>query len=92
MSLIHVKDLLESETCKFATRARCFVAAESFVELDAVVHRANSCAGRFPFILTGYGDKASREQIAAYSRCELLRKPISGEELMRLMALESDSL
>ncbi|MFL6578178.1 MAG: ATP-binding protein [Povalibacter sp.] len=52
-------------------------------------------------ILTGYGDKARREQIAEYSRCELLQKPVSGEELLRRMAelirrpvpsLESDSL
>jgi DNA-binding response OmpR family regulator len=37
-------------------------------------------------ILTGYGDKASRENIAEYSRCELLQKPVSGEELMRVVA------
>jgi CheY-like chemotaxis protein len=52
-------------------------------------------------ILTGYGDKASREHIAEYSRCELLQKPVSGEVLMRVMAelirgpvrsVESDSL
>jgi CheY-like chemotaxis protein len=37
-------------------------------------------------ILTGFGDKARREQIAEFSRCELLQKPISGEVLMRLIA------
>jgi two-component system, cell cycle sensor histidine kinase and response regulator CckA len=37
-------------------------------------------------ILTGYGDKARRDQIAQFPRCELLQKPISGETLMRLMA------
>ena len=37
-------------------------------------------------ILTGYGDKSRREQIAEVSRCELLQKPVSGEVLMRLMA------
>jgi CheY-like chemotaxis protein len=37
-------------------------------------------------ILTGYGDKERREQIAGYSRCELLQKPVSGEVLMRRMA------
>ena len=37
-------------------------------------------------ILTGYGDKARRDQIAQFARCELLQKPVSGEELMRVMA------
>jgi CheY-like chemotaxis protein len=37
-------------------------------------------------ILTGYGDKARRDQIAKFPRCELLQKPVSGEVLMRVTA------
>jgi PAS domain S-box-containing protein len=52
-----------------------------------LIEKIRAIKGDLPvIILTGYGDKASREQIAEYSRCELLQKPISGEVLMRLMA------
>jgi DNA-binding NtrC family response regulator len=36
-------------------------------------------------ILTGYGDRSNRDQIAQFSRCELLQKPVSGETLLRLV-------
>ena len=67
-----------------------------------LIEKIRAINERLPvIILTGYGDKERREQIAEYSRCELLQKPVSGEVLMRWMAelirksvpsLESDSL